>query len=443
MLFKDRKSTGIQLSIILIVFSAVLAGIGAFIYKRRHDRPVPEAKRKSYGRALLIALAISPFILVLGVGVGTNKGFSTIPDGVSNLFDTSQAASGNSADRLTQTNSLRGVYWSDAYKVLQSHTKHGTGGDTFLVARLPYRKDQINVSHAHGMVPQVGSDLGVLGLAVLLGLTAVWLLAAFKLAGASKRAPWYWLDDVDEVRLASVSLMLVALVFGIHSAVDWIWFFPGVAFFGLLAGGWTLGTPAAHSPVAASTEPITRGGKVQVLRAAAIAIVGVAIAYAVYQPVRAERKVEAGLDVAESNPQKALKLGNQAIKLDPTSADAYILVSVAQSNGGRQQAAEATLAELTAMQPGNPTPWLRLSQFRLLTLNDPDGAIRALRPVLYQSPNNVEALQLLAAARQAKADALLEKLAEKKRKELEKQLDQLEELQKQAAAGTAVVPPPT
>jgi hypothetical protein len=442
--FVDRKNTGIQLTIALLVMSGLLAWAGSFIRAKRHERPLVAAQRWKIGRVLLILLAISPFVLALGIGVGTEKGFSTITDGASGFVTTSSVAPSNSPDRLTQTNSLRGRYWSDAWKVFDAHTKRGTGGDTFLVARLPYRADQITASHAHGMVPQVASDLGVLGLSVLFGLTLVWLVAAFKMAGASKRAPWHWLDDVDEVRLASVTLMLMALMFGLHSAIDWVWFIPGVAYFGLLAGGWTLGSAAAHSPVEATAQaPVpTSGGKLQIIRAAAIAVVGIAIAYAVYQPVRAERKIEAGLSAAESDPQKALKLGNDAIKLDPTSADAYILVSVAQSNGGRQQSAEATLAELTAMQPGNPTPWLRLSQFRLYTLNDPDGAIRALRPVLYQSPNNVEALGLLAAARKAKADALLEKLAAKKRKELEKQLDELEKLQKQAAAGTAVTPPP-
>jgi predicted Zn-dependent protease len=158
--------------------------------------------------------------------------------------------------------------------------------------------------------------------------------------------------------------------------------------------------------------------------------------------VRAERKVSAGLEVADSDPVKALKLGNDALKLDPTSADAFILVSVAQSNGGQKQEAEVTLADLTSQQPGNPQSWLRLAQFRLTTLNDPDGAIRALRPLLYQSPNNLEGLTLLEAARQKKTDLLIEAAAEKHRKDLQKQLTQLEKLQKQAAQGTAVVPPP-
>lgn len=440
--FAERKSTGLQLLLALVVMSGILAGAGAFLRSRRHTNPLAARQRWLIGRALLILLAISPFVIAAGIGIGTDKGFSTITDSATGFVSTDTTAPTNSPDRLTQTNSFRGRYWSDAYRVFETHTTRGTGGDTYAVARLPYRNDEVNVSHAHGMVPQVASDLGVLGLLVLLGLTAVWLTAAFKLAGASSRAPWLWLREVDETRLASVGLMLVALLFGLHSAIDWVWFFPGVAFFGLLGGGWTLGSPGAHSLVAAPEAPPIKGGTAQIVRAAAIALVGISIAYGIYQPVRAERKVQAGYDVAEQNPAKALALGNDALKLDPTSADAFILVSTAQSNGGRQQAAEATLAELTAQQPGNPESWLRLSRFRLLTLNDPDGAIRALRPVFFQSPNNAEAADLLAAARKAKADALLEKLAEKKRKQLEKQLEQLEKLQKQAAAGLAVVPPP-
>lgn len=439
--FADRKSAGIQLLILLVVLSGALTGLGLLVRSQRHKRPMPAAQRYKVGRALLILLAIVPFLFIVGVGVGSDKGFGTISDGVSGIFSSTAAAPDNSPDRLTQTTSLRGRYWSDSWKVFQAHTWKGTGGDTFAAARLPFRDDQIVVTHSHGMVPQVASDLGIFGLLVLFSIMLVWLVAAFKLADASRRGPWRWLDEADEVRIASVTLMTAALLFGLHSAIDWIWFVPGVAYFGLLAGGWTLGTPAAHSARAdvPATEP-RRGGKLQLARAVAIAIVGISIAYAVYQPVRAERKVDAGLAIATSNPSKALKLGNDALSLDPTSDQAFILVAVAQSNGGREQAAEATLANLVAQQPGNPTAWLRLARFRLATLNDPDGAILALRPLLYQSPNNREGLTLLAQARQEKAKVLLEKIAEKKRKELEKSLKRLEKLQKQAAQAAGGAP---
>lgn len=434
MAFPDRKSAGIQLLVALFVLCGLLAGLGALIHRFRHSNPLSSAQRRSLGRNLLIALAVFPFLFLFAVGVGTEKGLGTVSDGVTGLFSATAAAPDNTPGRLTQTTSLRGRYWSDAWRIFEHHTWRGTGGDTFIAARLPFRTDQTTAAQAHGMVPQVASDLGILGLLILLGITIVWLIAAFKLAGASRRAPWAWLSEADEMRLASVTLMVSALLFGLHSAIDWTWFIPGAAYFGLLAGGWTLGSPAAHSLRSTAPAPIAqRGGRAQILRAAAIALIGVSIAYAVYQPVRAERKVDSGLAQVEEDPVKALKLGNDALELDPTSDGAFILIAVAQSNGGRQHDADATLSILTNEQPNNPAAWLRLASFRLTTLDDPDGAIDALRPLFYLSPNSIEGQSLLAQAQQAKANVILEKIAEKKRKELEKSLNQLEKLKKQAA----------
>lgn len=437
-----RESVGWKLLIGVLLMSAALTLTGWWLQKRRHAQPMSDAARRKAGKLLLIALVLSPFVVALLIAVGTDRGVATITDAPKDFFTTSIAAPSNSPSRLTQTNSLRGRYWSDSYKIFADHAFHGTGGDTFGVARLAYRKDLLYAAHAHGMVPQVAGDLGLLGLFALLGLSIAWLLAALRLAGAAWSAPWRWLESADDVRLASVALMVSAIVFGVHSAVDWVWFLPGVAFFGLVGGGWTLGSPAAHpaSIAAGAVEHPTRGGKLQLGRAAAIGLVGVLIAYGVYQPVRATKKVEAGLAVAQSDPAKALKLGNDAIKLDSTNANAYMLVATAQSNSGHPKLAEQTLIGLTTRQPGNPATWLRLAQFRLATLNDPDGAIDALGPVFYISRYDVQASAMLGTARQAKANQLLEKLADKKRKQLEKQLKELEELQKSTiprATGTA------
>lgn len=429
-----RESIGWKLLIGLLLMSLALTGAGWWLRQRRLRRPLSDDARRQTGKWLLIALAISPFVLALLIAIGTDRGVATITDAPKDLLTTSMAAPSNSPSRFTQTSSLRGRYWSESWKILSDHTLHGTGGDTFGVARLAYRQDLLFAAHAHGMIPQVAGDLGVLGLLVLLGLTLAWLIAAFRLAGASRRAPWRWLDEADEVRLASVALMVSAIVFGVHSGLDWVWFLPGVAYFALVGAGWTFGTPAAHAAAIAggAVEQPTRGGKLQVVRASAIAVVGVLIAYGVYQPVRASQKVDAGLDIAQSNPQKAAKLGRQAIELDSTAADAYMLLATAQSNAGQPKAAERTLVLLATRQPGNPASWMRLAQFRLTTLNDPDGAIDALRPIFFISPYDQPGFALLTAARQAKANQALEALAEKKRKKLEKQLKQLEELKKQA-----------
>lgn len=431
-----RESVGWKLFIGLLLMTAALTAAGWFVRKRRHMHPLGEARRRGVGKTALIALAISPFVLALAIGVGTDRGFATITDAPGDFFTTSSVAPSNSPSRYTQTSSLRGRYWSESYKIFKAHTWHGTGADSFAVARLPYRPDLLMASHSHGMVPQVAADLGVLGLLTLLGLALAWLVAAFKLAGAAWKAPWRWLSDADEARLSAVALMIVAVVFGVHSAVDWVWFLPGIAFFGLVAGGWVLGSPAAHSRAAGAVAEPSRGGTAQIVRAAAIGLTGLLIAWGIYQPVRASQKVDKGIDLAQSDPAEAIELGRDAIDLDPTSAKAYMLVSAAQNNDDHPKQAEGTLLALVIRQPNNPDTWMRLAQFRLYTMDDPDGAIEALRPVFYISKHDLPATALLAEARQKKADQLLETIAEKKRKKLEKQIDELERLQQQASGQT-------
>jgi tetratricopeptide (TPR) repeat protein len=283
------------------------------------------------------------------------------------------------------------------------------------------------------MVPQTAADLGLLGLLVLLALALTWLTAAARLAGAAFKPPWRWLTTPDEDRLAALALTACALVFGVHSAVDWVWFLPAVAYFGLVCGGWTLGTPAAHPAWLAENQGSTAqvSDKTRTLTAVAITVVGLLLAYGVYQPVRASQKVGSGLHVAQTDPGEALELGRAALALDPTSAHAQMLIATAQNNADRPRAAEHTLLALVRQQPGNPEAWLRLAQFRLTQLHDPDGAIEALRPIFYTTQHYTAAHNLLAAARTAKAYEALERIAEKKRRELRRQLTVLEKLQQQ------------
>jgi hypothetical protein len=321
---------------------------------------------------------------------------------------------------------LRGRYWDDARHIFSSHTFHGAGADTFSAARLPYRTDQITARHAHGVIPQVAADLGVLGLIVLFGLALVWFSAAFKLVGARRAAPTRWLDGTGEDRLAAVTIMLGAVVFGIENSIDWSWYVPGVAYFGLIAAGWTLGHPEAHSPAVAGEPVSVDSRKFAIARAVLIAVVGLWIAWAVYQPVRAERKIRDGVAIAESNPVKALKLGQEAREIDPTSDEAAFLIATAQSNGGRQNEADATLLAVANEQPANPETWRRLAEFRLNTLHKPLAAIEALRPLLYTSPADINGTAMLIQARDARVKQLVKVAAEKERKRLEAQFDKLE-----------------
>lgn len=433
-LLSERESTGRTLGVALIFLAALLTGAGYWLERRRNERALSPERRYAIGKVLLIALAIAPFVFLAGVAATADNGLGAIPDRASALFEGTAAAPSNSPDRLTQTSSLRARYWNDAFKVWDKHPWLGTGADTYSVSRLPFRTDTIQVVHAHGFIPQVMSDLGLVGLAIVVALAIAWLIAALRVLGAARTAPTRWLADADDHRLAEVALAMVAIAFGIHSAVDWTWFIPGVALFGLVAAGWIAGSATAHPRAVPST--ISESTRLRTLRAVAIAIVGLSVAFAVYQPVRAQKKVTAGLDVVTTKPAESLKLGLDAHKLDPTSDDAFFLISAAQVNLDKPKAADATLMQAATEQPGNPETWLRLAEFRLTVLKDPAGTIGALLPLLYQSPNNQRGITLMAEAKEARITELIEERAEAERRKLERELKKLQrELAAQGLSG--------
>lgn len=435
----ERNSAGDSLGLVIVLMLAVLAALGFLFEARRATHPLSFAQRKSIGRVLVIALALSPFLLCTTVAVTSDDGLGTVTDRVGDLFSGSTTAPPNSAKRLTETSSLRARYWSDAHKIFKHHSLHGTGGDTYSVSRLAYRNDTLRVKHAHGFVPQSMADLGLFGLFVAIALAVCWLIAARRSVGASRRSPTRWLSDADDAQLAQYSIVLVAITFGVHSAIDWTWFVPGVAVFGLAAAGWVVGS-RPRSDVA-PVERVGEGTRLRTFRAATIAFVGLMIAFAVYQPVRAAKKVEDGFKYVSSNPARALSLAADAHKLDPTSPTAFFLMSAAQSNMHRPVAADRTLVRLASEQPGNPFAWLRLAEFRLETQHDPAKAITALRPLFRLSPNNELGALLLEQAKQLRYEQLVKSAAEREQRRIERELVKLRrDRAKQNIEPTAATP---
>jgi hypothetical protein len=440
----DRKSTGLILGLILLLMVLALGAIGYAIEQRRRSNPLAAAQRRSTGKALLIALAISPFVLLAGIAFGSNDGLSTISNHVSDLVNPSLLAPANSPNRLMQTSSVRARYWNDSFKIWNDHKLHGTGSDSYSVARLPYRKDTLQVRHAHGFVPQVMSDLGTLGLILAIALMVAFLYAALHIAGMAKRAPYYWLDDADEKRLAATGIMLVAFAFGFHSAIDWTWFEPGVAAFGLVAAGWTVGVPldVASAATAVDHDAVVsdKDRKLRLIRAIGIAFVGIAIAYSVYQPAHAAREVNKGYSqLADGEPLKALKTGENAKGDDPTSPYPYFLIATAQNNLRQTQQADKTLLLIAARQPANPDTWLRLADYRLNNENDPSGAISALQPLFFISSNNERGLALLVQAKQAKTNQLIQQQVEIERRKLKQLVAKFKRQVKKQGGPTAPV----
>lgn len=436
----ERESTGRTLGLILILMIAMLTAVGYLIERRREGTTLAPAKRYAIGRVLLIALAISPFLLTAAVSATSDQGFGKISGSVSDLFDPQKSAPSNEPGRLTQTSSLRARYWNDAFKIWADNRLHGTGADSYSVARLAYRHDAVFVRHAHGFVPQTLSDLGIWGLIAIVLLTIAWFLAMARAAGARRAAPYRWLTTADDARLADWCLAIVAFAFGVHSAVDWTWYMPGVAAFGLVAAGWTFGSGArfagktAGSTTARGSADASRTGAL--LRACGILLVGLAAAYAVNTPARAAHKIDDGYtQLAAGQNSAALRSGLDARDIDHTSDRAYYLIAAARYNLKQPKQAEAVLVRAAVVQPANPETWVRLADFRLNKLDDPRGAITALGPLLYLSPNNERGNAMLTLAKEHLRQDLLRAQLAAERRRLKREIAKLK--RQAAQSGTA------
>ena len=81
----------------------------------------------------------------------------------------------NTPGRLTAIASVRAQYWDEALKVFKAHPALGAGADGYDVARLRYRTGPLAAHHAHGFIVQTLADLGLVGLALALGLLLAWM----------------------------------------------------------------------------------------------------------------------------------------------------------------------------------------------------------------------------------------------------------------------------
>ena len=233
--------------------------------------------------------------------------------------------------------------------------------------------------------------------------------------GQSGPAPW------DAERVGIVALALSALVFGIHSAIDWTWFVPGCAVLGIFAAGFvagrgplpalaTAGAPARWCPSAAErarlAEPPVRPARVGV--GLAVMLAALLCAWAVWQPERSDSAVHQALTlVTQGRYQAAIAKADDAHRSTRSVPKPLLVKSALQDSAGHKAAALATLQSAVIQQPSNPQLWLSLAGYELGTLHNPDAALQALDAALYLDPldqaTRNDFLAASAAARGSKA----------------------------------------
>jgi O-antigen ligase len=401
-----RESVAGDFGLLLLAMIAVLLVVGLAVNLGLSRVTPTVAMRRRAGIAAVAVVCAVPLVLFTSVAFSDRGIGGTISDRVDELTSETAGAPSEGAGRLAATSNSRSAFWREAGKVFADRRAAGTGAGSFGVARLRYRKGEQVSRHAHGFVPQTLADLGLVGLGVVLLLLVAWTIAvarATRLYPRLRRAgrPLERRDWTQE-RIALVALLLVAVVFGLQSAIDWTWFVPGPAVMALVAGGFVSGRgPAAAEQAPSLTLPPPAPEGVRVALAAGVGVVAILFAWAVWQPEAADRHSNEALDlIADGKPADAISQADKAEDANPLSPEPLLVKASAETAAGHNAAAQATLERAVLRFPGIPDTWLRLASFQLGTVDRPQDAAETVLGVLYLDPHSKAGRKLFLEIRQ-------------------------------------------
>ncbi|HEV8686735.1 MAG TPA: O-antigen ligase family protein [Gaiellaceae bacterium] len=291
---------------------ALAAGIAVFI-------ALSERRRLAAAAAAALALA----------GLASLALFARLPE-------TAPRATSLRADLFTLAGHDRGRYWAAALDSLSDHALLGSGAGTFARMWLRYRDANLGVLDAHNLYLEVLSELGPVGLALLLAALAVPLAAAVR----SRRAPL--------VPAAAAAYC----TFIVHAGVDWDWEMPVVTLSAVLIGGYLV--------VSARSAPRTLGAPE---RAAAFAVALGLGAIAFVGLVANGALTAATVAMDEGRPGDAAADARRADRWALWSAEPSRLLAQALVAQGTLRPARTALSETLRDDPGDVRSWRLLAQY--------------------------------------------------------------------------------
>lgn len=188
------------LALAVLALCCVLAVRGRGWVAEGDARPAPRIGGGHAGAAVVAAVVAVLAVLVLVVGLERGPGVGT-------------PQTGATANRLASTDSNRYAYWRVAVRAWADDPIAGTGSGGFGVVWLRERELDEPVRDAHSLPIETLTELGLVGLLLLLAFGA----AVSAGAVAARRST-----------ALAAGPAAVALVWAVHASVDWDWEMPAV-----------------------------------------------------------------------------------------------------------------------------------------------------------------------------------------------------------------------
>ena len=251
----------------------------------------------------------------------------------------------------------RSSYWGVTLDAIARHPASGSGAGTWRRVWLEHRPVDLTAQNAHSFYLEVWSELGPVGLTLVLVALLVPLLAAVR----ARRKPY-----ATAVAAGYAALLL-------HLAIDWDWQLSSVPLTAMLLGAGLLGMARAEG------DPDGR----RVRRSAVIPVAAVLVAAGAVAWTGGHFTTATAEDLRAGRWERALRDSNRARIFAPWSAEISYLRGEALRAGGREDLARESLRRGLELDPGDPVLWraltrvssgveLRLALARLTQL-DPRG----------------------------------------------------------------------
>jgi O-Antigen ligase len=235
--------------------------------------------------------------------------------------------------------------WKVAVQTSQAHLLAGSGPGTFQLLWLPRAPYFQYVQNAHSLYLETLAELGIVGLALLMGFFALVLGTAIRLVMHSK----YEQRTRAAAAAATLSAFMVACVF------DWHWQVPVLPVTFLLIAAAIL----APSRQDGKSMPILPR---RVLRGVFV-LIALACLAAVAVPLATTNALRASQTAAfQGRESIALRDAQQAARIEPGAASPQIQIALLQELRADVPAAIAAAEKAASAEPLNWTTWLILSR---------------------------------------------------------------------------------
>ncbi len=364
-----RTSAGHTYGIVIVVVLGLLVAAG-FALSRAFDRvQVPAPVRRGISIALLCVAALVPVGAVVGLATSARGFTGELSFAWKSLTNPNNGVA-DSAGRLLELGNSRAFYWHEGLEVGGHALLGGVGAGGFATAQGRYTTSQRVSQHTHSYPIETFADFGLIGVLLSLALLVTWALATARAISWRRRIP----PALAPERAGMHTLVIVVLVYGLQSSVDWTWFIPGVTAVTLVAAGWLAGRGPLEQPPERPRRSLSTGAAVAA--STAVAAVVLLCCWAMLGPLRAADADSAALTaLANHNTAGALSDARTAANADPLAYEPLWTMADVYADIGDRADVLAEYRKAVSLQPSNPDTWLALGEYEL---TDTPGARQAL-----------------------------------------------------------------